>query len=182
MVTVGGNTEILVASGYRVTNISVFPPTVTIFSADPKLVDEIPGYVETKALDLNGAKDDLDLRLPLDLPPGVSVVGEQTVAVQVGIAAIEGSLTLSDKQVEVIGLPNIYQVRTSPETVDVILSGPLPLLDQLITTDVRVIIDLTGEAVGTFQRVPSVEIDLPDIRVESILPGSIEVVVTRRSP
>jgi len=171
-----------VAGGYRVTNISVFPPTVTIFSEDPKLVDDIPGYVETKALDLNGVKDDIDLRLPLNLPPGVSVVGEQTVAVQVGIAAIEGSLTLSDKKVEVIGVPEIYQVRTSPETVDVILSGPLPLLDQLITADVRVIIDLTGEGLGTYQRVPTVEIELPDIQVESILPGSIEIVISRRSP
>ncbi|NMC52493.1 MAG: hypothetical protein GYA48_02525 [Chloroflexi bacterium] len=171
-----------VAGGYRVTNISVFPPTVTIYSSDPKLVDEIPGYVETKALDLNGAKDDLDLRLPLDLPPGVSVVGEQTVAVQVGIAAIEGSLTLTDKKVEVIGLPDSFEATTSPETVDVILSGPLPVLDQLISSEVRVVVDLTGEPIGTYQRVPTVQVNQPDVRIESILPGSIEVIVRRKSP
>lgn len=171
-----------VAGGYRVTNISVFPPTVTIFSSDPKLVDAIPGYVETKALDLNGAKDDLDLRLPLDLPPGVSVVGEQTVAVQVGIAAIEGSLTLTDKKVEVIGLLDAFEATTSPATVDVILSGPLPVLDQLISSEVRVVIDLTGEPMGTYQRVPTVQVNQPDVRIESILPGSIEVIVRRKSP
>ncbi len=167
-----------VASGFRVTNISVFPPTVTVFSEDPKLVDDLPGYVETEALDLTLAKDDLDLRLQLDLPPGVSIVGEQTVAVQVGIAAIEGSITLSDMKVEVEGLSDSLQAAISPEVVDVIISGPLPLLDTLTATSFKVVVDLTGEEAGTYQRVPTVEFDISDLRVESILPESIEIILT----
>lgn len=167
-----------VDSGYRVTNISVFPPTVTVFSTDPKLVDDIPGYVDTAALDLNGANDDLALNLPLDLPPGVSVVGKQTVAVQVGIASIEGSLTLSDMVVEVINVSEYLEATVSPVTVDVILSGPLPLLDELDVQHVQVIVDLEGEGVGNYQRVPEVVISIPDLRVESILPGSVEITLS----
>jgi len=167
-----------VASGYRVTNISVFPPTVTVFSQDPKLVDDLPGYVETEALDLTNAKDDLDLRLQLDLPPGVSIVGEQTVAVQVGIAAIEGSITLSDMEIEVEGLSDFLKAAISPEVVDVIISGPLPLLDTLTKNNFRVVVDLTGEEAGTYQRVPTVVFDIPDLRVESILPESVEIILT----
>ena len=167
-----------VASGYRVTNISVFPPTVTVFSEDPKLVDDLPGYVETEALDLTDAKDDLDLRLQLDLPPGVSVVGEQTVAVQVGIAAIEGSITLSDMEIEVEGLADFLTATISPEVVDVIISGPLPLLDTLTKNNFRVVVDLTGEGAGTYQRVPTVVFDIPDLRIESILPESVEILLT----
>ena len=167
-----------VDSGFRVTNISVFPPTVTVFSEDPKLVDDLPGYVETEALDLTSARDDLDLRLQLDLPPGVSVVGEQTVAVQVGIAAIEGSITLSDMEIEIEGLSNFLTATISPEAVDVIISGPLPLLDTLTKNDFRVVVDMTGEEAGTYQRVPTVEFDIPDLRIESILPESVEILLT----
>jgi YbbR domain-containing protein len=59
--------------------------------------------------------------------------------------------------------------------VDVILSGPLPLLDDLKASDVRVILDLTDLAPGTYQLNPRVEVDIPEILVESILPESIEV-------
>lgn len=170
-----------VVDGYRVTNISVFPPAVTVFSTDPQLVEDLPGYVETAAMDLNGVKDDVDVRLPLSLPPGVQVVGDQTVAVQVGVASIEGSLTLNNMQVEVIGLEPGYIGKVSPAGVDVFLTGPVPLLSSLSTKDLRVVVDLTGEKPGTYQRVPRVEILVDDITVQSILPGSVEIVVEKGS-
>jgi YbbR domain-containing protein len=167
-----------IANGYRLTNMSVFPPVVTVFSADPQLVNNLPGFIETAPLDLRDAKNDLDVHLKLNLPQGVTVVGDQTVEVVVGIAAIEGSLTLSNKPIEIIGLTEGLTARTSPETIDVILSGPLPELDALVANDVKVVIDLTGENVGTYQRSPRVDINNPDLKVESILPSSVEVVVS----
>jgi Uncharacterized protein conserved in bacteria len=167
-----------IADGYRLTNLSVFPPAVTVFSTDPNLVNNLPGYVETAPLALNSAKDDLDVKLGLSLPPGVSVVGDQTVEVIVGVAAIESSLTLSNQSVVAVGLPPGLAARTSPETVDVILSGPLPLLDALTQSDVRVVVDMTGTSVGTYQRTPKVELTIPELNVESILPGTIEVVIS----
>ena len=169
-----------VASGYRVTNISVFPPAVTVFSTDPKLVENLPGYVETVGLDLSDAKDDLDVALSLNLPAGVSVIGDQTVEVQVGIAAIEGSLTL-EVPIEIIGLSEEFEAIISPEVVDVILSGPLPLLDELMAEDVHVFIDLTDDIEGVYQRVPEVELTIEEITNQSVLPGSIEVTITKSS-
>jgi YbbR domain-containing protein len=167
-----------VASGYRVTNISVFPPTITVFSYDPMLVDDLPGYVDTATLDLTGVNEDQDLKLPLNLPPGVAVVGEQTVSVQVGVDPIEGSLTLADMSVTVVGLAEGLTAVVSPEIADVIISGPLPVLDGMLANDVRVVINMQGEGEGTYQRVPVVEFtnaDSSQLRVESILPGSIEI-------
>ena len=168
-----------IASGYRVTNISVFPPAVTVFSNDPNLVEDLPGYVETEQLDLTGVKDDLDVGLALDLPPGVSLIGEQTVEVQVGIATIEGSITLENMEVMVSGISEGYEVNISPQTVDVILSGPLPILDSLTADDVRIFIELEGEEEGIYQRIPQVEISIPEITVESILPASLEIEIIR---
>jgi YbbR domain-containing protein len=169
-----------VASGYRLTNISVFPPNVTVFSSNPSLVDRLPGFVETSPLDLTGVKDDLEVRLPLNLANGIELVGEQTVLVQVGVAAIEGSITLSDLAIHVIGLPDDLVARISPERVDVIVSGPLPLLDSLAENDVVVILDLNAVSEGTYQFAPRVEITVNELKVESILPSSIEVVVEQR--
>jgi len=169
-----------VASGYRVTNISVFPPTVTVFSADPRLVDNLPGYIETTTFDLTNIKDDQEVFLRLNLPPGVSLVGLEEVQVQVGIAAIEGSVTLTNMPVQVIGLDPSLDASLSPDRIDVILSGPLPVLDQLTARDVRVVVDLTGKTSGTYQITPRVEFNIPELRVESILPGSIEVTLVEK--
>jgi len=166
-----------VATGYRVTNISVFPPAVTVFSTDPVLVDQLPGYVETIPLDLTGVKDDVDVRLELNLPVGVSVVGEPTVALQVGVATIEGSLTLINMPVEITGLKPGFEAVISPSTVDVILSGPLPVLDALQKSDVKVYVDLNQEGTGSYQRNVRVVVNAQDVTVESILPGTLEIIV-----
>jgi len=167
-----------VANGYRLTNISAFPAVVTVFSTDPNLVNQLPGYVETFPLSLTGLKDDVDVRLDLILPSGVSVVGDQSVQVQVGIATIEGSLTLTNQPVELVNLSPGYKADVSPATVDIILSGPLPLLDQLSQADIRITLDLSNLTKGTFQLIPIIELRIAEIRVESILPGSVEVQIT----
>ena len=164
-----------VASGYRLTDISVFPPVVTVFSSDPNVVSALPGVVETQPLDLQNANEDVTTRLDLNLPEGVSVVGEQTVLIQAGISPIESSITLSNEVVQVTGLPEGLTAQVLPATVDVILSGPLPLLDTLTRQDIRVTVDLTGLTAGTHQLTPRVEILIADVVVESILPGTVEV-------
>ena len=171
-----------VSNGYRVTNISVFPPAVTVFSTDPKIVDALPGYVETKPIDLTGAHDDIDTQAELNLPEGVSIVGSQTVNVQVGIAAIEGSVTLTNMPVQIINLGPDLAGTASPDRIDVILSGPLPLLDQLTANQVHVTIDMTGKGAGDYQVTPNVTVDIPTISVESKLPETIQVTVSMVTP
>lgn len=167
-----------VASGYRLTDISVFPPVVTVFATNPDLVTNLPGVVETAPLDLQNAKDDIDTRLSLNLPEGVSIVGDQTVLIQAGVSAIESSVTLAGEKVEIIGLENGLTAIASPLTVDVIVSGPLPLLDTLTRQDVRITVDLTGLTPGTHQVTPRIEVLISDVVVESILPNTIEVVIS----
>lgn len=167
-----------VASGYRLTDLSVFPPVVTVFSTDPQLVRSLPGVVETQPLDLQNAQNDINTRLSINLPAGVSIIGEQTVLIQAGVSPIESSVTLAGEKVEIIGLDAALTAQVSPTTVDVIISGPLSLLDTLTRQDVRATVDLTGLTAGTYQITPKVEILIADVTVESILPNTIEVVIT----
>ncbi len=165
------------ATGYRLTSISVSPPTVTIFSVDPALVNALPGFLETMPIDLTDASDDISASVALNLPEGASLVGRETVFVQVSIAAIEDNLIVN-LPVELIGLSPEFTALLSPETVDVILFGPLPVLEDLTSANVRVVVDVTGLGEGTWQITPLVDI-LPDrVQELGINPGTVEVILT----
>ena len=166
------------ANGYRLTNIFVSPVGVVVFSADPQLVNDLPGYIETEPVDLTGADDDLETMVSLALPEGISVVGDSKVLVQDSIAAIETSLTVS-LPVDLIGMTPGLSASVTPMTVDVILSGPVPVLDALEPGDIRVVIDLAGYDTGIYQLSPVVDI-LPDrVQKISILPATVEVTIVQ---
>ena len=168
-----------VANLYSLTNISAFPPLITVYSTDTQLVNDLPGVIETEALDINGANEDISARLNLILPENISVVGDQSVLVKVSIEAILGSLTISDKTLEIINLNPALFAQPSPSSIDIIISGPLPILDEFSVDDLRVVVDVEELEAGEYQLVPTVEILNTAIKVESILPESIEITISK---
>ena len=166
------------ASGYRVTNISVSPPTLTLFSENRQLIADMPGYVSTHPVDLTELDDDLEIRLALDLSEGVTIIGdEQSVQVQIGIAAFETSVSLT-VPINIVGLGEGLEAVVSPEFVDIFLTGPQPVLENLTLEDVLIIVDLTDLETGSFLIEPQVEI-LPDrVVLGAINPDTIEVIIT----
>lgn len=167
-----------VAAGYRLENISVFPPVITVFASNPELVNALLGVVETQPLDLQDAQDDISTRLALALPSDITIVGPQTVEVVVGISPIQTSLTLLNQVINIDGLSSGRIAQASLQTVDVIISGPLPVLDALTPQDIIVTVDVTGLDVGTYQLPLVVEVLVDNVVVESILPGTVEVVIS----
>jgi len=167
-----------IKSGYRLTNISSNPLVITVFSTNSKLINDLPGFIETQPLDLSDASEDMVVSLPLDLPSGMTVVGESTIKISVSIAPIQGSDTLTNLPVEIIGLDPQLSAVLSPDRVDIILSGPLPTLEELIPGNVRIFIDLTDFEEGTYQMELSHEINIQSVLVQSLLPAAIEVELT----
>jgi len=165
-----------VASGYRVTNISTTPSVVTVFSNDLAQIAALPGFVETETLDISDAGDDVEARLTLRLPPGVSLIGEQAVLVQVTISAIESSLTMQ-RTFQFTGLEPGLAAIPSPDSVELILSGALPVLDRLQPEDVTVILDVLGLAIGTHQVIPQVIVAPEGVSADTVLPASIQVAI-----
>jgi YbbR domain-containing protein len=177
-VIVSVNIEGQVADGYRLTNISVIPLAVTVYSSNPQIVNDLPGYVQTMPLNLEGMKDDIDVSLLLDLPEGVLVVGDnRTVLVRVSIAAVQSSMPIANLPIEIIGLPENLQAIIAPEMITLLISGPLPILDGIKPGDIRVVLDLTDYEVGTYQLEPVVELPSEEITVDSIQPGLIDIEV-----
>lgn len=175
-VAVNVTTVGIVEPGYRFTSITPAPPTVMVFSEDPQLVEQLPGYVNTTPLDLTGVDGYLETILELDLPNGVTVVGDPTVLVQVNITALETNMSIS-REVEIIGLLPGLSAEASPIQVSVRVSGPVPILENLTLHDIRVVVDLSNLDVGTHTVSPTVEILPTDVIWEDISPTTVEIVI-----
>lgn len=162
-----------IAPGYRTTDVTVEPPTVTVFGA-LDVIDTLPGYIETEPIDVEGAQADVIARPALNVPPNVAVVpGQQPVEVRISIEPLESGLTMEVKP-ELQGLGPGLTATTSLEGVQIILSGPLPLLEELEADDVRVVLDLFELPRGTHQIEP--EVIVPEgVTVQSILPATVQV-------
>ena len=179
-VAVNVTTEGIVEPGYRFTSITPAPPTVMVFSENPQLVEQLPGYVNTKPLDLTGVDGYLETILELDLPEGVIVVGDPTVLVQVNVTALVTIMSIS-REIEIIGLfPGLSAV-VSPLQVSVRVSGPVPTLDNLTLRDIRVVVDLTNLGIGVHTITPTVEILPEDVIWEDISPTTVEIVIEQGS-
>lgn len=173
--------EQLEEAGYRLTNVDVSPTTVLVFSSDPQPLEEMSGVVETAPLNVANATGDLERRLSLNLPEDVSLVGDQSVLVQVSIEPTEGSITIT-RPIEHQGLARGLYVQLSPPMVDIILNGPIPTLRSLEEEDVRVVVDLLDLGVGTHRVMPEVIVAPTDVTHEPIFPEFIEVTITRTPP
>ena len=163
------------AQGYRLLNIFSVPPTVTVYSSNEALVESLPSSVETTPININDANETMEIRVNLDLPEEVNIVGSQYVTIRIEIEAIIDSRRFSDIPVLVEGLGEGLEPTLSPTNVDVILEGPVALLDSLQKVEILIVVDLEGLEAGVHQVTPEVRLDDSLLTVESILPSIVEV-------
>ncbi len=177
-VTVRASTTGTPAAGYWISNIAVRPALVTVYGSQ-SAIDELPGYLDTAIIDVEGANQDVVRRVPLVLPEGILVLGEgsgaEGIEVRVTVQPLLGGQTVQ-RDVQLQGLRMGLRAEASPKSVDVILSGPLPALQQLKPEDVRVTVELGGLSRGSHKVTPRVI--LPEemgLEVKSIVPDTVEV-------
>ena len=168
-----------IAQGYHLTGLVVTPPNVTIYASDPAIADEMPSFLDTAPINLSGAYEDFSINVDLQLQDGIVVVGNQQVTVEVGIDAIQSSTQFVGVPVEIINLGRGLTVNISPDKVDLYISGPMNLLEELTADNIRVTLDLSNRSPGTYQLSPDVLLNDIELRSDSILPGTIEVVLWR---
>ncbi|MEJ2549543.1 MAG: CdaR family protein [Anaerolineales bacterium] len=167
----------LVEAGYLVTEVTVTPQWVTIFSSDPQAFEDLPGYIETVPLDLSGAVDDVEQQLQLDLPPGFSLAFEQSVTVKVDIEPRTNSITIN-RPLDVRGVGTDLYALLSPDEVSIILTGPAALLNTLQPEEIIVVVDVTGLEPGTYQITPQI-IGIPEIiDASGPIPATIQVTIS----
>jgi YbbR domain-containing protein len=176
-----------VARGYRVSNILVEPPTITVVG-NPRGLAQIEGFVETAPINLNQATENIVRVIPLNLPNGVTTVsaeqqeknGPGGVQVTVEVTPIEDAITLP-RPISQQGIDPDYWWRASPSQAEVFLSGPLSQIQNLRASDIEVIVDLFGLEPGVYKLQPTVF--RPDaLRVDTILPDTVEITIGKMVP
>ena len=170
-----------VEPGYQVSSITVSPTLVTVFSPDPEAVDALPGFVETDSVNLTGARDDIEQTVGVLLPEGIFLAGNQSVIVQIQVAPIETTINVR-RPIEIDGLAPGLFAQSSPVTASVILKGPLPVLDKLLYEDVRVVVNVEGLGAGSYQLAPQVLILPEGVVLQTLLPETYEIVLSRTPP
>ena len=173
-------TEGLIKDGYRLTSVTVNPPTVTVYSSDTLIVDELPGYVETRVINLVERQEDFSEEVELNLPAGLQVIGNSLVEVKVEIEPVVSSVSLSEIQLESTGLASNLSALIVPDKANIIITGPVPLLNNLFINDLRVLIDLTGRMPGVYSIDVKPALNIPGLEVESISPATFEVTITTK--
>lgn len=168
------------ATGYRLTSLSVNPPAITVYSANPQQVENLAGYIETFPLNITGVREGFETQLVLNLPLGVVAIDQNYVNVLVGISPIESSVALNNITVEVFGLAEGLQAQISPQVVSLLISGPATILEKITSLNVHVKVDLTNVGVGTWQKEPIVEIGQEGAVLQSVVPNTLEVVVSSK--
>jgi YbbR domain-containing protein len=147
---------------------------VTVFGST-QAIDASPGFVETVPISVTNAQADMSERVPLNVPGGLSLLGDPSVKVTVQVEAIQGGLTVQ-QPVTVQGLREGLEAKLGPETIELILTGALPKLQSLKPDDVRVVIDLGNLGVGTHQVKPQAVVP-QGIVAETMLPATIQVTI-----
>jgi diadenylate cyclase len=174
-----------VSPGYWISNINVEPKTVTLLGP-PATLEQIGGFVDTVPIDVTGAAGDIVRRVPLAPPTGVSALNERGVSegsVEVRITVVPqlSNLRLT-LPVEVTGAQPTDTISKSPAFVDVLLSGPLPVLNQVNADSklVRVVADVTGLEPGARDVTPTLIV--PDGLRATVVPSTIQIRIERLAP
>ncbi|MEI2608900.1 MAG: CdaR family protein [Candidatus Promineifilaceae bacterium] len=161
--------------GYRLLNVTNEPRSVLV-TGSPEVLSTL-GSLQTEPIDITGATETISLQAALILPDGVNLDAVQSILV---VIEIEPILTSSVVPImpEIRALGPGLTATLSVDTVRVILYGPLPVLDSLTPTDVRVTLDLLGLESGTHNITPNVVVTATGLEVRSTQPAFVTVVIT----
>lgn len=162
-----------VADNHRITDILVDPPTVTVFGA-PDVVAGLPGFIETEPISVTGETTDVVERPSLILPENVTLVsGQKPVEVIVAVEPVQGSRTVNVPPT-IQGLGPGLTATIPLDTIAVVLSGPLPVLEALEPGDVRVVLDLFGLEAGQHE-IQTRAVVPAGVSAQSIFPAVVQV-------
>lgn len=169
--------------GYWLSGLSVNPNGVTLRGNRDQLA-EMNGFVDTLAVDISQATGDLSVDIPLDLPPGVQAVDSEgdlikTVSVLARVAPRQGDLAVT-RPVELIGSSPGITATLNPAQIDLLLSGPLPILNQIAVDPslVRVLVDASNAPASQATDLTPTVLAPEGIRAQ-LVPPSVLVTLTQ---
>jgi YbbR domain-containing protein len=159
------------APGYKVERVVVEPSLVSIFGEFSRL-DQVDA-LNTAPVDISGTTKDVNKKVKINLPQGITFLGEESVTAVVRIAKLEEKV-FSEIPIEIQGVAEGINAEIDPAFVDVIVEGIEPVVEKLNHDHIKAIVDLTGLEVGEHEA--AVQVTVPEnIVLKEIQPAKIAV-------
>lgn len=164
-----------VASGYQIRSLKIDPELITI--AGPHTTLSQVDRLFTKAINLEGVKQSMQLQVPLDLDPAiVELIGETSVTTDLLIGLETVTITFEGLQVN--AMAEAQNAEFQPAQVKVVANVPKVILDRKIdlkTLLSAVAVKRDGEAVMKVRIVPRADLDVP-IEIVSVDPDVVRMI------
>ncbi|MDA1185243.1 MAG: CdaR family protein [Acidobacteria bacterium] len=159
--------------GFRVTSVLTSPAAIQV-QGPIELLQQFDA-IALPSVNVNGARTDIVRSVAIPLPQGLAYVDRERATITVSVAPLTGRVRLS-LPIEPEGLAPNSSASISPGNVEVVVEGPMPVLNALATADVRAVINLLGR-VGTLSG--PVDVTAPEgVTVISVQPPSVAVTIT----
>lgn len=160
--------------GYAVSRVASSPSAIQVQGPIEALqqIDRI----RLPAVSVAGARSDVVRSVQIPLPAGLSYVDRDRATVTVTITPAAGSRrTTLAVEVFSVAPGRVARVQGSGG-VDVILDGPLPVLNAMAAGELRATVDAGGASTGTLTL--QVNVKAPDgVTVKSVQPASVTVTI-----
>ena len=170
------------APGFWISGLTAEPATI-VLTGPPATLANVRSVVATLPVDVSNAAGDVNVAVPLDLPQEVAAQtaeGESlhSVQVTVRISARQSNITLN-RRVELMGSIVASGLAVTPETVELLLSGPLMTLQEIEDKPglVRVIVEVEDIGPGESIELAPQVIAPEGVRAQLVPP---EVTLSRR--
>jgi len=167
-----------VAAGYQITRITVDPPAVTI-RGEPDAISPID-HIDTGAADVSGLTGDKSFNVALLLPAGTSLFRQTGSTVTVSVAPYVGTRPFPLVAVTAVNLGSNLLADTDPQTVAVVLAGPVATLQGLAPGQVVAIVDASGRGASSAPADVSVRVPA-GVTVQTVQPTRVTLTIRTRS-
>ena len=162
------------SDGFNITSVSVEPPFVVITGTIETL--QSLTVVTTDEVDIDGAASDVVRAATLQLAPGVTVSGSDTVTVRVSVSPAQGEITLGLTP-SVEGLEPGLRAELATTLIEVRVSGEIPVLRSLSPTSLTAVVDVAG--LGEGQHTLPVQVTVPQgVQVVGVEPPNVIVTLS----
>lgn len=164
------------AEGYEVEEVEVQPKDITV-SGSEKLLKDMDS-ISTELIDINGIKADVKRTVKLQKYDDIYLDPAQPseASVVIRVKKVEVEQELSDKKIDIDNLELDRKAELSVESVDIVLKGHKPIIDNIKAHDdmVRIYVDLEGSSRG--ERKFPLNVSVPEgVEVVSMEPKEITV-------
>jgi YbbR domain-containing protein len=166
------------ALGYQVLGVTVEPSTLTVVG-EPSAVDQLR-FLNTKPVDLSRTTKDITVNAEPVLPDPVGLARSQPITVKIAVGAVPGSqaFTLSPRP---LGLRPDLDAVIEPSTIQITLSGPMPVLSVLTARDIQVNVRLEGLDPGQYTFKPEIVVP-PSVVIDRTTPQQVTASIRSTIP